>query len=276
MSQIPRIIHQIWFQGESNIPSHLQEYHQTWKTLNPEYQIKIWDQQSIENLINTQANDIKSSYHSYPLMIQKIDFAKYIILYVYGGIYIDMDVKCLKPIQGIIDSNKDKEAILSVCSYDAMHHLLLTAIGLQFNEDLINNGIIMCIPQSNVMKSILEECIQSKDTWLKYLGKNFYYIFYTTGPVMMTKAIRKVNKNDLTILNHQYFEACNMKDFHLQCDVPDYAIGLHIYEGSWVSPEEKQMTQMYFFVRQYLSILIAVLIFLVILSVFMYRKKLKF
>lgn len=270
---IPKIIHQIWYQGENNIPLHLKEYHNTWKTLNPDYHIKVWDHTSIELLVETYNDVIKNTYHSYPLMIQRIDFAKYIILLRYGGIYIDMDVKCLKPLHSLIEKNKNKQAILSICAYDPVHHFLLTAIGLHFNEDLINNGIIMCSPNSEVMSNIVDECISSKDTMLRLLGKNIYHIFYTTGPVMMTKAIRKVNKDNITILNHQYFEACNLNDLHFKCDVPDYAIGLHIYEGSWISSEEKSLTRMYFFLQQYTVILVIVMI---LITLFVYRKKLKF
>ena len=48
---IPRIIHQIWFQGESEIPPHLQEYRNTWIKIHPEYEIKLWDQKLIDILL---------------------------------------------------------------------------------------------------------------------------------------------------------------------------------------------------------------------------------
>ena len=34
-------------------------------------------------------------------MIQKIDFAKYALLHRYGGIYLDMDVRCLRSIDSL-------------------------------------------------------------------------------------------------------------------------------------------------------------------------------
>ena len=42
------------------------------------------------------------SYKKLDLMIMKIDFMKYIILYHYGGIYADMDTVCLKDIDPLI------------------------------------------------------------------------------------------------------------------------------------------------------------------------------
>ncbi len=39
-------------------------------------------------------------------MIQKIDFAKYCIIYTYGGVYVDMDSECLKSIDGLFTGKK--------------------------------------------------------------------------------------------------------------------------------------------------------------------------
>lgn len=60
--KIPKTIHQIWFQGEDQIPPNLLEYHESWKTLNPDYKILVWDQTKIEKLINQQENWIKETY----------------------------------------------------------------------------------------------------------------------------------------------------------------------------------------------------------------------
>ena len=63
--EIPKKIHQIWFQGKAEIPPHLLEYHDTWVKLNPKYEILIWDQTKIENLIEEQEGWIKDTYFSY-------------------------------------------------------------------------------------------------------------------------------------------------------------------------------------------------------------------
>ncbi len=42
-----------------NIPPHLLDYHNTWVTLNPDYEILVWDQKKIENLLETQELWIK-------------------------------------------------------------------------------------------------------------------------------------------------------------------------------------------------------------------------
>ena len=113
---IPKIIHQIWFQGEEHIPDHLKVYHQSWIDTNPRFEVKVWDESTIQQEVDSFSdNDVKDMYNNYRYMIQKIDLAKYIILYNYGGIYIDMDTKCLQAITD--DFLGDNDVILSKLSF---------------------------------------------------------------------------------------------------------------------------------------------------------------
>lgn len=47
MTNIPKKIHQIWYQGESNIPSYLNEYRQSWIKIHPKYEFYLWDKDNI-------------------------------------------------------------------------------------------------------------------------------------------------------------------------------------------------------------------------------------
>ena len=92
---IPKIMHQIWYQGEGKIPSKLKDYRANCKKINKGYKQYIWDGEMIERFIEDNYPQYSEVYKSFPMMIQKIDFAKYLILHFYGGVYVDMDVVCL-------------------------------------------------------------------------------------------------------------------------------------------------------------------------------------
>mgnify|MGYP001017549600 FL=1 len=125
---IPKIIHQIWFQGTEYIPKHLVNYQNSWKEKNQDYQYMFWDTNSIKELIKrVNIYWITETYNNFPLMIQKIDFAKYVILYYIGGIYIDMDMKCLKSLNILLKlSNiKTKKIVVSNLTYDLTQRIIL-------------------------------------------------------------------------------------------------------------------------------------------------------
>lgn len=267
---IPRIFHQIWYQGESRLPLHLKEYRQSWIAQHPNFTFAFWDQPSIENLVNQSEPWIKDHYFSYELMIQRIDFAKYVILHHFGGIYMDIDVKCIKPIDDLLSEHSEKNVILSKCPYDFVHHSLMFFIGLRLGEPLINNGIMMCNKGHSIMTSIMKTCFENRATIFRLFGNNFLHIFATTGPVAVTKAFRKVPKGDVTVLDHTFFEACDIHDVKKYCEIPKHAIGLHVYEGSWVSPFEKLLTNSYFFIKdRFVLIIIFLIIFLKFRSKYM-------
>ena len=93
--EFPKIIHQIWLQGIDVIPSKYINNIETIKQFNPDYQHIIWDEKSILEIINTN-DSWKKTYFSFKHLHQKVDYARYVILWLKGGLYIDIDVTALK------------------------------------------------------------------------------------------------------------------------------------------------------------------------------------
>ena len=87
---IPKIIHLIWWQGYMNIPNKFIKNIDSWKHHNPNYKIIIWDNKSITKFIKKIYPKNYIILNRYFKMIQKIDFSKYLILYYYGGCYVDI------------------------------------------------------------------------------------------------------------------------------------------------------------------------------------------
>ncbi len=94
---IPGIIHGIWFSGEP-IPELYTRCVESWKKYAPELEIKIWDLKSYKPdacLFFTQAIEHKNwAFAS--------DYARADILRRYGGIYMDMDVEMIRPIEDLL------------------------------------------------------------------------------------------------------------------------------------------------------------------------------
>ena len=90
---IPKKIHQIWL-GEKSIPKICKKWMNSWKDLNPQWEYKLWDEQNIQELnienMNVYSKDFNPGYRS--------DILRYAILKKFGGIYVDTDFECLKPL----------------------------------------------------------------------------------------------------------------------------------------------------------------------------------
>ena len=129
---IPKIIHQIWWQGEEKISKRHTKYRKTWFMNHPEWTLELWDKVRFEKLLKKLNNNLYNRlYHNLPYMIQKIDFCKYVIIYEFGGVYVDMDTKSEKSLNNLLKNNT--------------YGLLLSKLEIYklINYHLVNNGIIL-------------------------------------------------------------------------------------------------------------------------------------
>ena len=94
---IPKIIHYCWFGGKE-VPQSAKKYIESWKKFLPGYEIKRWDESNFE------VNAIKYTREAYAAKKYAFvsDYARFWILFNYGGLYFDTDVEVIKPLEDII------------------------------------------------------------------------------------------------------------------------------------------------------------------------------
>lgn len=212
---INKIIHQIWFQGEKNIPKSYPDYTKSWKNENTKYGYKymFWDESKIINLLVSFYPQLFNKFNSLPKMIQKVDMAKLIILYHYGGIYIDIDLECFKPLENLL-----KE-------YCADKNVMLIEFNVNFFEKFIAfKKIYGTVVQNNFMgckkqHPFIKHCINmllNEDLEKGYFESSIYYVFRTTGPGLVTKSYTSyVNKDDIVIVPYQKMDPLSWCNYEL-------------------------------------------------------------
>lgn len=95
---IPKVIHYCWF-GHKPLPPLALKCIASWRKYLPDYEIKEWNEQNFDvnqNLYVEQA--YKNKKYAFVS-----DFARFKIMYEYGGVYFDTDVEVVKPLEDIID-----------------------------------------------------------------------------------------------------------------------------------------------------------------------------
>lgn len=94
---IPKVIHYCWF-GRGPLPELGIKCIESWKKHMPDYEIKEWNEDNFDvNMIPYT----KEAYETRKFAFVS-DFARFWILYKYGGVYFDTDVEVLKPFDDII------------------------------------------------------------------------------------------------------------------------------------------------------------------------------
>lgn len=73
------------------------EWMDSWKLKNPTWEYILWDEQKIKQYFPNGLHN-QDKYDEIEPFYGKADILRYEILYNYGGVYIDADIDCIKPL----------------------------------------------------------------------------------------------------------------------------------------------------------------------------------
>lgn len=94
---IPKIIHYCWFGGKP-LPKSAEKCIASWRKFLPDYEIKEWNESNFDvNCTRYTAEAYKARKFAYVS-----DYARFWVLYRYGGLYFDVDVEIIRPLDDVI------------------------------------------------------------------------------------------------------------------------------------------------------------------------------
>ncbi|KAF1913100.1 nucleotide-diphospho-sugar transferase [Ampelomyces quisqualis] len=172
-SKIPRTIHFIWYQnlysthnGGSQIPAAISRAPELCRQFNPDYDIKIWNATTGREFFATEYAWFLPTYDGYRYPIQRIDALKYFVLYHYGGVYMDLDIACRRPLDPLL------------------------AFPAWFPEASplgVNNDLFAAAPGHPILKRMTQSLEAHNKNWIfPYLT-----IFYSTGPQFSSDILKE-------------------------------------------------------------------------------------
>lgn len=199
-STVPALIHQIWL-GDKEPPLKLIR---SWRLLHPNFKYIVWTDEKVKTLKlhNRKIFDWLKS----PTM--KADLLRYEILYQLGGVYVDVDILCLRPIVDLLK-----------------HHFFVAQDNYWWErKGYIANGFMGCSPHHPLTGLLVNNF---KNIELK--SKSGHGAL-TTGPKYLTKMWRDSNINIHVLPKEQYMLEAHTCNF-------DTAVTIHVNQSH---PENKR------------------------------------
>lgn len=227
---IPKLIHAIWFSRDP-MPELYLRCLESWKKYAPDYEIKIWNMETYKPdkcLFFEQAIEHKNwAFAS--------DYARADLLYRYGGIYMDLDVEMLRPVDDLLYN----DAYMSFESLDRIE--CGSGMGSRLGHPIIKE-----ICESYEKRPYLK----ADGTWDN-----------STCPVRYTQVIEKhgLKKDggfqfveDITVYP---FEVLTGKSFDTGIIYSsDLSYTVHHHNGSWIpDPAHKAMNERYNKIQRFLE-----------------------
>lgn len=207
---IPKIIHYIWLGGKP-LPKIAKKCINTWKKVCPDYEIKRWDETNL---------DLDDQYVKDAIEAKKFAFAsdaiRFKILQEYGGIYLDIDVELIKPIDEFLSQP------LFMCFENDKYVAPGLICGCEPNNDIINKI-------NDYYRSAKFDCTD--------LTKMVTVCKVVTD-ILIEQGLKEKNETQNfdwgTIYASEYFCPKNMSDGRVVVTNNTYSI--HHYLGSWSTP----------------------------------------
>ena len=210
---IPKIIHYIWLGGKP-LPKIAEKCIESWKKFCPDYEIKRWDE---TNLDVNKYEFTKNAYEAKKFAFVS-DVFRTQILYNEGGIYFDIDVELIKPIEDILDadcvmgfetSNLLNPGLFIACKkgFDDLAEILKTYQTLKFDVNKLKELTVCEVyTQYYEQKGLKRENITQQIENIKFYASEYF------SPIDVVTNKKKVTK-------HTY--------------------SIHWYNASWYTPKQK-------------------------------------
>lgn len=221
---IPKVIHYCWF-GGNPLPELAKKCIASWKKFLPDYEIKEWNETNFDVY---QAPYVAEAYRL-KQYAHVSDYARFWILYQYGGVYFDTDVEVIRPMDDIITRG--------------------TFMGFECQEGtpLDNpNGNMAAGLGMGVFKEhpFFQEMVNYYNHihYVKWNGKNTGNVTLHTTQLLdfshkqvLEGGIVKVN--DLLIYPIEYF--CPYDYYKKEWHITENTRTIHHYMGSWVNKKSR-------------------------------------
>lgn len=224
---IPKVIHYCWF-GRNPLPTLAVKCIESWKKFFPDYEIKEWNEDNFDvNIIPYTAEAYKAKKYAFVS-----DYARFWILYNYGGIYFDTDVEVIKSMDDIIQRGAFMGCERPFDPNQGNNALCLgVAPGLGLG---VNPGL-------GLYKELLNS--YEKDSFILSNGElNLFTIVLRTTQILCKKGLKNTSEiqecEGVWVYPVDYFNPINITTRRLK--ITNNTRSIHHYMASWDEKTFKQ------------------------------------
>ena len=212
---IPKIIHYCWF-GGNPLPPLAEKCIASWKRFLPDYEIKEWNEQNFDiNIIPYTAEAYQAKKYAFVS-----DYARFWILYHYGGLYFDTDVEVIKPMGSIIA----KGAFMG-CEQDSKSGIELTvAPGLGLAVESKHEIYKAILEEYDSFHFINEDGSNNDKTVVEYVTEILKKHGLRNSPGIQ-------NINGINVYPSEYF--CPRNTVTKRMHITNNTYTIHHYMASW-------------------------------------------
>lgn len=215
---IPRVIHYVWVGGP--LPDLQRSYIQTWRDTNPDYQFIQWNESNLDFSIPL----LRQAYTERK-WAKVADIARLLAILRHGGMYLDTDIKLVKPLDPLLERH---------CFFGFQTELP--------SRDWVANGVMGARQGHWFIARTLTALLGIRSLPGFERPTSF-------GPKLVTKLLISEGLDANPLHVHRYYQGAQVKDIYIcptryffpypfgaefepGCVTPE-TYGIHFWERSW-------------------------------------------
>lgn len=213
---IEKKIHYCWFgYGEKN--ESINKCIESWRKHLQDYEIIEWNESNFD--INI-CNYVKEAYNEKKYAFVS-DYVRFYVLYSYGGIYLDVDVEVLKPLDIFLDND----------CFAGFENINSVAPGLIFGAK----------KENKIVKEILDS-YSNKRFIVNYGGINLTTVVKYTTDILLKHGLKLDNKlqNVAGIMIYPKTYFCPLTNNSKKTDFTEDTYTIHHFAGTWLTDKQKR------------------------------------
>jgi mannosyltransferase OCH1-like enzyme len=174
LAVIPRVLHHIWI-GPDPLPPEHRPWVQSWKRHHPDWELRLWTEDDLpEDPIRPEVLERLRA------PVERADILRLEILYRHGGVYVDTDLECLRPIDPLLDGER--------------------FVGVAVKPGRMTNTVIASVPGHPVLERALRELEPMDVYWTTWAPRS---IKESAGPPLLRRVT--AGHPDVTLLDPPAF-----------------------------------------------------------------------
>jgi mannosyltransferase OCH1-like enzyme len=138
---VPRTIHQIWI-GPDPLPDEHRPWIKGWKRHHPNWNHRLWTEADLRGGLDLTRPEVRERLRA---PVERADILRLEILYRHGGVYVDTDVECLRPIDDVLG---DREFVIAC-----------------LKPGQVTNTFVASVPGHPLLERALREVRPMEDYW---------------------------------------------------------------------------------------------------------------
>jgi mannosyltransferase OCH1-like enzyme len=238
--QIPKRIWQTWKTHE--VPDEWKASPQSIRQYCPDWSYHLMDDYDNLQFVEQNYPEYLQLYKSFDREIYRADLVRYLLLYQYGGVYLDLDIKLKRPLEDLFAQGGDL-------------YLVKTP-----NWSGYTNSFMASVPKCPFWLKCIQKISERAANTPWYIRGDIK-VLWTTGPNMVSEVLKKYNHpymtipsklgHPCTICDHYFERSCSSDESYIE----------ELKGSSWSS----QASWFHFFVCRWQYLLFAIFLILFIL-----------